>query len=81
MGRFAIVAQCRPQGWRCPHAAGTLGGMDAQLREIVDRGGRAQSAEAARLLIRLESHPDDGEARDLAHALVEAYLHDPDLMR
>ena len=56
-------------------------GMDAQLREIVDRGGRAQSAEAARLLIRLESHPDDPEASDLAHALVEAYLHDPDLMR
>ncbi len=55
--------------------------MDAQLREIVDRGGRAQSAEAARLLIRLESHPEDAEAGDLAHALVEAYLHDPDLTR
>jgi len=68
-------------GWRHPHAAGTLRDMDSQLREIVDRGGRAQSAEAARLLIRLESHPEDAQARDLAHALVEAYLHDPDLLR
>jgi len=76
-----MLARFRRVGWRRPHAAGTLVGMDAQLREIVDRGGRAQSAEAARLLIRLESHPEDAQARDLAHALVEAYLHDPDLMR
>jgi undecaprenyl pyrophosphate synthase len=55
--------------------------MDAHLREIVDRGGRAQSAEAARLLARLESHPDDAEAVALARALVDAYLNDPDLVR
>ncbi len=55
--------------------------MDAQLREIVDRGGRAQSAEAARLLIRLESDPDDAEARSMARIMVNAYLHDPDLSR
>jgi hypothetical protein len=51
------------------------------LREIVDRGGRAQSAEAARLLIRLESDPQDAEARALARVLVDAYLNDPDLTR
>jgi hypothetical protein len=55
--------------------------MDAHLREIVERGGRAQSAEAARLLIRLESDPEDHEARSLARVLVESYLHDPDLSR
>ena len=38
-------------------------------------------AEAARLLIRLESHPEDPDARALAQALVEAYLNDPDLVR
>jgi hypothetical protein len=42
--------------------------MDAHLREIIDRGGRAQSAEAARLLIRLESDPEDAEARSMARA-------------
>jgi hypothetical protein len=55
--------------------------MDAHLREIVDRGGRAQSAEAARLLIRLESDPEDTEARSMARVLVDAYLNDPDLAR
>jgi hypothetical protein len=55
--------------------------MDTHLREIVDRGGRAQSAEAARLLIRLESDPEDHEARSMARVLVDAYLNDPDLTR
>lgn len=55
--------------------------MDAQLREIVHRGGRAQSAQAARLLIRLEADPDDPEAQELSRALIDAYLNDPDLSR
>jgi hypothetical protein len=55
--------------------------MDAHLREIIDRGGRAQSAEAARLLVRLESDPEDSEARSMARVLVDAYLNDPDLNR
>lgn len=55
--------------------------MDPQLREIVEKGGRAQSAEAARLLARLESDPHDPEATALARALVHAYLNDPDLVR
>jgi hypothetical protein len=55
--------------------------MEAQLREIIHRGGRAQAAEAARLLARLSSHPDDQASRHLAEALVRAYLHDPDLTR
>ena len=55
--------------------------MDVHLREIIDRGGRAQSAEAARLLIRLESDPEDAEARSMARVLVDAYLNDPDLTR
>ena len=67
--------------WRARRIAGTLGGMDAHLREIIDRGGRAQSAEAARLLIRLESDPEDAEARSMARVLVDAYLNDPDLTR
>ena len=69
------------QQWHARRNAGTLLSMDAHLREIVDRGGRAQSAEAARLLIRLESDPDDTEARSLARVLVDAYLNDPDLTR
>jgi hypothetical protein len=67
--------------WRPCRIAGTLELMDAHLREIVDRGGRAQSAEAARLLIRLESDPEDAEARSMARVLVDAYLNDPDLTR
>jgi hypothetical protein len=67
--------------WRPCRIAGTLEHMDAHLREIVDRGGRAQSAEAARLLIRLESDPEDAEARSMARVLVDAYLNDPDLRR
>jgi hypothetical protein len=67
--------------WRALRIAGTLGCMDAHLREIIDRGGRAQSAEAARLLIRLESDPEDAEARSMARVLVDAYLNDPDLTR
>jgi hypothetical protein len=67
--------------WRALPIAGTLEAMDAHLREIIDRGGRAQSAEAARLLIRLESDPEDAEARSMARVLVESYLHDPDLTR
>ena len=67
--------------WRARPNAGTLEHMDAHLREIVDRGGRAQSAEAARLLIRLESDPEDAEARSMARVLVDAYLNDPDLTR
>ncbi len=70
-----------PSLWRACRTAGTLERMDAHLREIIDRGGRAQSAEAARLLIRLESDPEDDQARDLARALVDAYLNDPDLTR
>lgn len=70
-----------PQRWHARAKAGTLLLMDAHLREIVDRGGRAQSAEAARLLIRLESDPEDSEARSLARVLVDAYLNDPDLTR
>ena len=68
--------------WRACRIAGTLGAVDAHLREIVDRGGRAQSAEAARLLIRLESDPEDAEApSSMARVLVDAYLNDPDLTR
>jgi hypothetical protein len=67
--------------WRAPRIAGTIEVMDAHLREIVDRGGRAQSAEAARLLIRLESDPEDADARSMARVLVDAYLNDPDLTR
>lgn len=74
------VDSCPPHS-RAWTTAGTLDSMDAHLREIIDRGGRAQSAEAARLLIRLESDPDDAEARHLARALVDAYLNDPDLTR
>ncbi len=70
----------RPR-WRARRMAGTLEVMDAHLREIVDRGGRAQSAEAARLLIRLESDPEDADARSMARVLVDAYLNDPDLTR
>ncbi len=55
--------------------------MDAQLVEIVNRGGHAQSAEAAKLLVALASDPGDAEAATMARALIEAYLHDPDLVR
>lgn len=55
--------------------------MEEELREIVHRGGRAQAAEAARLLAHLSSHPDDTATRRLAETLVRAYLHDPDLTR
>jgi hypothetical protein len=55
--------------------------MEDQLLEIVHRGGRAQAAEAARLLARLSSHPDDAAAQHRAETLVRAYLHDPDLTR
>jgi hypothetical protein len=73
--------RARPPRWRALSIAGTLEAMDSHLREIIDRGGRAQSAEAARLLIRLESNPDDAEARSMARVLVDAYLNDPDLTR
>ncbi len=55
--------------------------MDAHLVEIVNKGGHAQSAEAARLLVALAADPKDAEARAMAHALIEAYLNDPDLVR
>ncbi|MGB7981316.1 MAG: hypothetical protein WCF36_11065 [Candidatus Nanopelagicales bacterium] len=55
--------------------------MDAHLVEIVNRGGHAQSAEAARLLVALESNPKDADAAAMARALIEAYLNDPDLVR
>ncbi len=55
--------------------------VEAQLHEIVAHGARAQSVEAARLLARLAADPDDPDTRSLAGALVEAYLHDPDLTR
>lgn len=79
--RFRRVRRPRVLRWRACLFAGTLDTMDAHLREIVDRGGRAQSAEAARLLIRLESDPEDEQARTLARVLVDAYLNDPDLTR
>jgi hypothetical protein len=55
--------------------------VDAQLREIIDRGQPAHAAEAARLRSLLDRSPDDPAALAAAAALVEAYLHDPYLTR
>lgn len=55
--------------------------MDAHLREIVARGGPAQSAEAELLMRLLAADPTDPHATAAAQDLIDAYLNDPDLVR
>jgi mannose/cellobiose epimerase-like protein (N-acyl-D-glucosamine 2-epimerase family) len=55
--------------------------MRRALQEIIDRGQPAHAAEAARLLARLATDPDDAQSLADAAALVDAYLHDPYLTR
>lgn len=55
--------------------------MIAMLRHVVEHGGPAQSAMAARLIEALRQQPEDPEGRSAAKLLIEGFLHDPHLAR
>ena len=51
------------------------------LQQVAAHGGPAQAARARLLIDDLQAHPDDPESQQAARALIEAFLHDPYLVR
>jgi hypothetical protein len=55
--------------------------LSSRLREVQDSDSPAHSARAGELLAALSAAPDDSSTLEAARLLIDAYLHDPHLMR